>query len=148
MKKYALVVLAAFTLLIAGSLNQAVAQIEGTINADVPFPFYVGNTQLPAGRYEIRRVLATNPDILELRSKDAKTAVLIAGNAAQANDTPSKTELVFKKYGDGFILSQIFEAGTPIGVELPKMLQEERAAKGGAAAEKRSVEATSSKKKE
>lgn len=147
MKKYALVVLAAFTLLIAGSLNHAAAQIVGRIEADVPFPFYVGNTQLPAGRYEIKRVLPDNPDVLELRSKDGKTAVLIAGEAAQVTDPPSKTELIFKKFGNDFVLSQIFEAGTPIGVELPKMLQEERAAKGGASAEKRSVEGSSSKKK-
>jgi hypothetical protein len=144
MKKYMLMVLA-LSLLIAAGTHLASAQIQGEIRVNVPFPFYVGNTQLPAGRYLIRRVEANNPAVLEIRSEDGKVAVLITGRDAQATSTPTKTELVFKKYGDVSILSQIFQAGTPLGVELPKLLQEERAAKGGATSERQSVEATSRK---
>jgi hypothetical protein len=114
---------------------------------NVPFTFYVGNTQLPAGEYTIRRVSPANPDLLELRSTDGKMAVLVLGRPAQSTSTPPTTELIFKKYGSGPVLSQIFQAGNQTGVELPKLLQEERAGKGGAIPERQSVEGTISKEK-
>jgi hypothetical protein len=146
MKKYALSVVAVLSLVIAAAASLALAQIEGTIESNVPFAFYVGNTQLPAGRYEIKRVdPAMNPNLIELRSKDGKTAVLALGIPLQLSAPPEKTELVFKKYGNVAVLSQILEA-TGSGLELPKLLQEEQAAKGGATPEMQSVQGTSSKR--
>ena len=93
----------------------------------------------------IRRAAVDNPDVLEMRSTDGKMAVLISGLPAQSATTPAKTELVFKKYGNVAILSQIFQAGSKSGIELPKLLQEERAGKNGATPERQSVGGTSSK---
>jgi hypothetical protein len=146
MKKYAYIV-AALSLLIWVSSSFAFAQIQNQIKVNVPFTFYVGNTELPAGEYTIRRVSDATPDLLELRSTDGKVAVLVLGRPTQSTTTPSKTELVFKKYGNVQILSQIFQAGNQWGVELPKLLQEEQAAKGGTTPERQSVEGTSSTKK-
>jgi hypothetical protein len=146
MKKHTCLVVAALSLVIGMASSFASPQIEGEIKVDVPFTFYVGNTELPAGQYTINRVLASNPDVLEIRTSDGKTAVLISGHPAQSPTTPAKTELIFKKYGNVAILSQIFEAGNQEGIELPKLLQEERAGKGGAKSERQSVGGTSSKK--
>jgi hypothetical protein len=41
----------------------------------------------------------------------------------------------------------IFQAGNQTGVELPKLLQEERAGKGGVVPERQAVEGTLSKEK-
>jgi hypothetical protein len=147
MKKYAWMLFVALSLVISAASTFGSAQIEGVIKVNVPFTFYVGNTELPAGEYTIRRAVATNPDVLEIRSADSKTAVLVLGRPAHSTTTPSKTQLIFKKYGDAAVLSQIFEAGNASGVELPKLLQEERVAKGGATPQKQSVEGTSSKEK-
>jgi hypothetical protein len=147
MKKYAWMLFVALSLVISSASSFGSAQIEGVIRVNVPFTFYVGNSELPAGEYTIRRVLAANPDVLEIRSADSKTAVLVLGRPNQSTSTPSKTQLIFKKYGDVPILSQIFQAGSATGVELPKLLQEERAAKGGATPESKSVEGTVSKEK-
>ena len=144
MKKYASIVVAALSLMIWVASSFASTQITSEIKANVPFTFYVGNTQLPAGEYTIKPA-TDNPDLLEMRSADGKMAVLILGLTAQAATTPAKTELVFKKYGNVAILSQIFQAGSPSGVELPKLLQEERAGKGGATPQRQSVSGTSSK---
>lgn len=147
MKKYAWMLFVALSLVISAASTFGSAQIEGVIKVNVPFTFYVGNTELPAGEYTIRRAVASNPDVLEIRSADNKTAVLVLGRPAHSTTTPSKTQLIFKKYGDAAVLSQIFEAGNASGVELPKLLQEERVAKGGATPQKQSVEGTSSKEK-
>jgi hypothetical protein len=145
MRKYALMVVAVMCLLVAVWAPTANAQITGEINVNVPFAFHVGNTQLPAGRYMIRRVDMSDPDLLEIRSMDGKTAVLFRGRPAQSSSTPSKTELVFKRYGNTAILSQIFQQGIPMGVELPALLQEERAVGGGATPTRQSVEGKSGK---
>jgi hypothetical protein len=147
MEKYAWMLFIALSLVISAGSSFGSAQIEGVIRVNVPFTFYVGNTELPAGEYTIRRVVGANPDVLEIRSVDGKTAALVLGRPAQSTTTPSKTQLIFKKYGDAPVLSQIFQAGSASGVELPKLLQEERAAKGGATPVKQSVEGTSSKEK-
>jgi hypothetical protein len=146
MKKYAYIV-AALSLALWVASSFASPQIQNQIKVNVPFTFYVGNTQLPAGEYTIRRVSDATPDVLELRSTDGRMAVLVLGRPTQSTTTPSKTELVFKKYGNVPILSQIFQAGNQLGVELPKLLQEEQAAKGGTTPETQSVEGTSSKQK-
>jgi hypothetical protein len=146
MKKYAYIV-AALSLALWVASSFASPQIQNQIKVNVPFTFYVGNTQLPAGEYTIRRVSDATPDVLELRSTDGRMAVLVLGRPIQSTSTPSKTELVFKKYGNVPILSQIFQAGNQWGVELPKLLQEEQAAKGGTTPETQSVEGTSSKQK-
>jgi hypothetical protein len=145
MKKYASIVVAALSLMIWVDSSFASTQITGEIRVNVPFTFHVGNTQLPAGEYTIRRAAVDNPDVLEMRSTDGKMAVLISGLPAQSATTPAKTELVFKKYGNVAILSQIFQAGSQSGIELPKLLQEERAGKNGATPERQSVGGTSSK---
>ncbi len=147
MKKHACMIVAALSLMIGAASSFASPQIEGQIKVNVPFTFYVGNTQMPAGEYTIRPVLPSNPELLELRSAEGKTAVLILGRPAQSTTVPTKTELIFKTYGNSPILSQIFQAGTPLGVELPKLLQEERAGKDGVKPDRQSVEGTSSKEK-
>ena len=147
MKRYTCMVVAALSLLIGLASSFASPQIEGELKVNVPITFYVGNTELPAGEYTIKRVLPSDPDVLEIRSSDGKTAVLISGIAAESTTTPAKTELIFKKYGSAQVLSQIFEAGNQTGVELPKLLQEERAGKGGAKPERQSVGGKSSKEK-
>jgi hypothetical protein len=145
MKKYACMLVAALSLVIGAASGFASPQITDEIKVSVPFTFYVGNTQLPAGDYSISRVIPDNPNLLELRSADGKTAVLLFGQPVQSPTTPSKTELIFKNYGNVPILSQIFSAGNQMGLELPRLLQEERAGKGGVKPERRSVEGTTGK---
>src|SRR5260370_26908410 len=100
MKKYACMVVAALSLVIGVASSFASAQITDEIKVNVPFLFYVGNTQLPAGEYRIKANVTDNPDLLEMRSADGKMAVLIVGQAAESTNTPPKTELIFKKYGN------------------------------------------------
>lgn len=147
MKRNALMRCAILGFMVALGGHAALAQIENQIEINVPFPFYVENTQLPPGRYIIRRADETDPTLLEMRSADGKTAVFIKGIAAQATNPPEKTALVFKKYGDQEILSQIWEAANTWGLEIPHSRTEDRAAaKGGGTAQKHSVEGMSKKR--
>jgi hypothetical protein len=136
----------ALCLLTVGGGVVADAQIESApprIQANVAFAFVVGNTTLPAGKYEISRLDDTNPNTLELRSANGRTSVVFETEDAQTRDdqAASKTELVFDKVGDREFLSQIWVAGINSGRAVPKSRMEKRLDGGGSQAERHSIAA-------
>ena len=64
---------------------------------NVPFDFAVGDTTLPAGKYEIKDLDDLAPNVLELRSVNGRTAVVFEAESAQTprDQIESKSELVF-----------------------------------------------------
>jgi hypothetical protein len=137
-----------FCLLASVGAVVANAQMRPTaprIQANVSFPFVVGDTTLPAGKYEISTVDATSsPNVFELRSVNGRTSVVFETEDVQTpNDQPvSKTELVFKTIGNKHFLSQIWVAGTLTGSELPTSKMEKRLEYGGSQPEKHSIVAS------
>ena len=113
--------------MLAGVRN-ASAQIVYPVEFTTSFPFTVGNASVPAGSYTIRPD-DDNPKILELSG--AHTAVLFETENAVARETPSKTEVVFKRYGDGYVLKDIWLAGSNDGAETMAVEGERHAAKHG-----------------
>ena len=103
-------------LVLAGAQN-ASAQITNSVEFTTAFPFTVGNTTVPAGTYTIR------PDddasnILVLTG--ARSDVLFETENKTQESIPSKTELTFNRYGDGYVLKGIQVEGSEIGyVTLP-----------------------------
>lgn len=132
----------ALCLLTVGGGMVANAQIDTgvTIRGDVPFTFMVGDTTLPAGKYEIR-ALDDMPGVLELRSVNGLTAVVFDAEnvVAKLNQIPTKTELVFDKVGDKYFLSQVWVAGGDTGSELVKSRMEKRLEGGGGQRERQSI---------
>ena len=129
-------------LLVAGGVV-ANAQVDSVpqIEANISFAFMVGDTKLPAGKYEIKTLDDNSPNVLEIRSADSCTAVIFDTETAETRGDhfPSKTELVFDKVGDQYFLSQIWLVGSATGNELPKSRMEKRLASGGTQPEKQSV---------
>jgi hypothetical protein len=121
--------------LVLGGATNASAQIAYPVEFTTSFPFTVGNTTVPAGSYTIRAD-DDNPVIMELTG--GKTAVLFPTEDTQARETPHKSEVIFKRYGDRYVLKDIFVAGEASGVETVSAEGERHAVKqGGAAAEQR-----------
>ena len=136
--------LLALCLLTVGGGVVANAQIDTgvTIRGDVPFTFMVGDTTLPAGKYEIR-TLDDMPGVLELRSVSGHTVVNVDAESVKTKDEriASKCELVFDKVGDRYFLSQVFVAGSSSGSELAKSRMEKRLEGDGGRPEKHSIAA-------
>lgn len=130
-------------LLTVGGGVVANAQIDTftTIQANVPFAFAVGNTKLPAGKYEIKRFDDDVPNLLELISANGHTRVVFETENAEtrADQAASKTELVFDKVGDQYFLARIWVAGSLSGIEMPKSRMEKRLTDGGSQPEKHSI---------
>ena len=133
----ALCVLAVGGGIVANAQVDTVPQIE----VNVPFAFVVGDTSLPAGKYQIKTIDDTANDVLEIRSADSRTAVIFNTTDAQTrrDQIESKTELIFDKVEGQYFLSQIWVAGTSTGNELTKSRMEKRLTDGGSQSEKHSV---------
>jgi hypothetical protein len=116
----------ALGILIVAGVQNASAQIIDTVEFTTSFPFTVGNTTVPAGSYTIRPD-DDNPQILELMGKD--TAALFQIQTAQARETPSKTELVFSRYGNSYVLKSIWIEGSNDGAETMPVEGERHVAK-------------------
>ena len=135
----------ALCLLTVGGVTVANAQVERgpQIEANVPFAFVVGDTKLPAGKYQIRTSDGVANEVLEIRSDNGRTAVVFDTVQAQleGDRIQHKTELVFDKVDDLHFLAQVWVAGSMTGNELTKSRMEKRLTKDGSQLEQQSVAA-------
>jgi hypothetical protein len=113
-------------ILVLAGVQNASAQIVYPVEFTTSLPFTVGNATVPAGSYTIRPD-DDDPAILELTG--AHASVLFQTKDAEARETPSKTEVVFKRYGAGYVLKDIFIAGSNSGAETISVEGERHAAK-------------------
>ena len=116
----------ALGVLIFAGVQNASAQIVDPVEFTTSFPFTAGNTTVPAGTYTIRPD-DDNPQIFELMGKNA--SALFQVQAADARAIPSKTEVVFSRYGNTYVLKSIWVEGSASGVETMSVEGERHAAK-------------------
>jgi hypothetical protein len=96
------------------------------LKADVPFDFVVGGKTLPSGEYTIRSLNGGN-QILSISAPDQKSVVFLT-NMCQSLKASSHSKLIFTRYGDRYVLSEMWIQGSTIGRQLPKSLPEVRVA--------------------
>jgi hypothetical protein len=107
------IVIAGAMLALAGVQN-ASAQIPYPVEFTTSFAFTVGAATVPAGSYTIRPD-DDNPEMLLLSG--ARTSVFFQTDNKDARETPSKTEVVFNRYGDKYVLKDIWVEGEISGAE-------------------------------
>lgn len=81
----------------------------------IPFDFTVASKALPAGEYRV----STRNGIVRVDSTDGDSHMAAVGFGVDDGNGEFKTSLVFKQYGDRYILSQIW-GGTDHGTQLLK----------------------------
>lgn len=112
--------------LAAGSAAALSAQSVRPLTATIPFAFYVGDTQMPAGEYRV--ALPAGVLAIKVQSPDGSNSAMRLVNAASATRTPANHALVFRKYGeDRYFLGGIWHLGEPEGLEVPKSKKEREA---------------------
>jgi hypothetical protein len=105
--------IAAGIIVLAGVQN-ASAQIVDRVEFTTAFPFTVGHATVPAGSYTITPD-EDNPQFLQLRGD--RVGVFFQTENTEVRELPSKTEVVFNRYGDGYLLKEIWIAGSNAGAE-------------------------------
>ena len=98
--------------------TQAHAQIIGDIDANIPFQFHAGNTKFPAGEYRIHVLDNSDVTMMEISSMDGSASALFQVREADTSSEPTKTELIFNKYGNRYFLAKMFEEGNPSGAQV------------------------------
>jgi hypothetical protein len=125
-------------LVVGVGVHRVNAQIDASIQFTTAFPFTVANTTLPAGTYTV------TPDELDpamLAVRGARSAVYVATTDATPKETPSKTELVFERYGGGYVLKNIWLAGSTQGYEVDVTHAEKHVARNNETPSERRVAA-------
>ena len=98
--------------------------LTGTLQVKVPFAFVVQNTTLPAGAYEITAQDLSTPQVLQIRSQDGATKVVVLTEALERSaGRPQRSELIFNKAGNMEFLTQVWsdEGGQGNLVPEPKL---------------------------
>jgi len=96
------------------------AQVDNIVEADVPFAFHAGDTQLPPGRYQLRIPEDSDGSLLEVRSLDQSGTALLLIVGTESKEPAPESELVFHKYAnDSYYLWKVVEEGSVSGDEVP-----------------------------
>ena len=115
--------------------SKSQAQIIGKLEADIPFQFQVGNTELPPGQYNIHMLENSDLTIMEISSADGKKSAVFDVRDDDANAPPSENELIFNKYGDRYFLSELFDESNPHGSAVIESRDEKKVDKSAAEAQ-------------
>lgn len=108
------------------------AQMAAGITFSTKFPFTAGNTKFPAGNYTIKPV-DTAQEFMEITGTDGKAvSAFFETLTTDLPNTPAKNEIVFKKYGENYVLGEIHEAGSRTGrMSLKTHAENQHAKKSG-----------------
>ena len=97
----------AFLVMFAGS-----ARAQEILTVKVPFPFVVGSEHFPAGHYDILAP-GDNQGVVSIRGTDNRSAAFALTISADGGDPAGdQPALLFKRYENGYRLSQIWESST------------------------------------
>ena len=118
MKKQILVASTMLSLVVTVMVTRVSAQSSHNFRVIIPFEFAISGKTLPAGEYIVRRVSSDSPQWLSITSVNARTRQTVLTHKIRSGTHESESKLVFRRYGDQYFLSQIWEAGDSDGHEL------------------------------
>jgi len=120
MKKQILVASTMLSLVVTVMVTRVSAQSSHYFRVIIPFEFAISGKTLPAGEYIVRRVASDSPQWLAITSVNARTRQTVLTHKIRNGTLQSESKLVFRRYGDQYFLSQIWESGETQGHKLLK----------------------------
>ena len=120
-----LLAIAALAVTVAAPLSAQSIRVTATI----PFDFTVGNKTMPSGEYS---VLSASPTyILRIQNFETKAGALAVTGSVGGGDSSQagSPRLVFNRYGDHYVLAQVWDGYSGTGHGLPMTRSERELAK-------------------
>ncbi len=99
------------------SAMPVMAQIDNGMDFTTSFPFYVQNTKLPAGAYQITQSDIDTKQVL-VRSADDRYSVFVDFIPTQADQPHKQSDVNFHKYGTADYLNRIWVEGQRYGLRV------------------------------
>jgi hypothetical protein len=121
-----------------GSATVIAQQFNDRVAFTTTFPFTVGNATLPAGKYTVRS-LEDETSVMEVSGVNTPTSVMLEVEPTTSEQPHNKSEVVFKKYGDKYVLSEVWQNGSTAGALAVKSRAEQMHEKKNGAPTKQSV---------
>jgi hypothetical protein len=80
------------------------------VETKIPFDFNVGNTQLPAGKYEIESA-GTAGHVLNIRNRDTGEGTFVLPQGCESLKASTESKLVFHRYGKQYFIAEFWVSG-------------------------------------
>ena len=88
----------------------ASAQTAHRMSVQIPFDFVAGRTELPAGKYTVRRVQSDSESVLMFVSEDGRNSAAVITNSG--DDAPVSAQIIFRQRGDRYFVASVSLPGT------------------------------------
>jgi hypothetical protein len=92
------------------------AQVADPVEFSTSFAFTVGNSTMPPGHYEIRRD-SDNPTVYRIQESKKHIGTLFEVEPTSTSKPAPKTEVLFKRYGENYVLKSVWEEGSADGIQ-------------------------------
>jgi hypothetical protein len=109
------------------SVAPLVAQIDTGVGFTTSFPFYAGNTKMPAGSYKITQS-GSDGNILQVESNDGVHSAFLDVIPTHSEQPHSQSDVTFHKYGNTDYLNRIWVEGQKYGMKVDPTKAEMKAA--------------------
>lgn len=124
-------ILAVATALVFTALAPARSNAQHITQAKVPFAFQAGDTMMPAGEYQIQRVLPSTKAVQLIRRTDSSASTFVLTNVVESRDKNADPKLIFHCYSNECFLSEIW-AGSDQGLKLEQSRREKEVSRAKA----------------
>lgn len=104
--------------LLLGATASAYSQNHEVIHSHIPFSFYAGTKQLPAGEYTFD--LQPGGGVVMVRDEEGRGVAILQGDITERSAGADKTDVVFTKIGKDYFLSDCWAAGETSGLHMPE----------------------------
>ena len=108
-------ILLALTVLLLATAAQAQTT---NVKASIPFAFVVGDHAYPAGEYTVKS-LSQSGGALRIDNADESEKGITISSACTSGQPATETKLVFHRFGNSYLLYQVWTAGYTLGREFP-----------------------------
>jgi hypothetical protein len=120
-------VAATTAVLFLGSALPVMSQIDNGIDFTTSFPFYAGNTKMPAGSYKISQTDIDANELL-IQSADGKYSAFLDFFPTWSGQPHKQSDVTFYKYGNVDYLDRIWVEGQRYGMKVDPTKAEKKAA--------------------
>jgi hypothetical protein len=114
--KHVLKITAAAAALTIGSALPAMAQITDGLAFKTSFPFYAGNTKMPAGSYRISEA-GVDTNELQIQSVSGYSSAFLQFDPTLSAQPHRHSYVTFHRYADVNYLNRIWVAGQSYGMK-------------------------------
>jgi hypothetical protein len=113
--------------------SPAVGQITNGITFQTTFPFYAGNSKMPAGAYKVTQTDGSEQTLLLIESSNGSHSAFLDVMPTTSESPHTRSDVTFNKYGNVDYLNMLWIQGQNYGMQVVPTKAEQMAGKAATA---------------